>query len=361
MDQQLRFITAPDGVRICTSTLGAGKPLVKAPNWLSHAGMDIASPVWKHWWAELASHRYFVRFDQRGCGLSDWIVPEMSFESWVSDLECVVDSLQFDQFDQFDLLGMSQGGAVAIEYAARHPQRVRRLVLYGAFARGWAKRGEKEEHEAALALIKRGWGGDNPAYRQLFTSQFMPDATLEQMHWFNELQRLSSSPENAMQFQIEVGNIDVTERLSQVDAPTLVFHSRYDARIPFDEGRQIAASIPNAKFVALDSRNHILLESDPAWAAFRHELGGFLDDEGATRTLPAAPQASDMEDQAPLTPREVEVLRLVAEGKTDRQIAAQLYISIRTVGNHVKSILAKTGSANRTAAAMYAATRGLLQ
>ena len=357
MDQVLRFIMAPDGVRICTSARGTGQPLVKAPNWLSHAGMDLESPVWRHWWAELSSRRHFVRFDQRGCGLSDWVVPEMSFASWVSDLECVVDSLEIEQFD---LLGMSQGGAVAIEYAARHPQRVRRLILCGAFARGWAKRGEEEEHQAILALIRRGWGGDNPAYRQLFTSQFMPDATLEQMNSFNELQRLSSSPDNAMQFQIEVGNIDVTERLSQVDVPTLVFHSRYDARIPFSEGQQIAASMPNARFVALESRNHILLETEPAWAEFRRELSGFLD-EGTTRSLQdTALPVSGPADEANLTRREVEVLRLIAAGKTDREIAGELYISVRTVGNHVKNILAKAGCANRTAAAMYAATRGLL-
>lgn len=356
MDQELRFVTTADGVRICTSALGVGAPLVKAPNWLSHAGMDIDSPVWRHWWAALSSRHHFVRFDQRGCGLSDWVVPQMSFESWVSDLECVVDALEVEQFD---LLGMSQGGAVAIEYAARHPERVRRLVLYGAFARGWAKRGEAEEHEAILALIKRGWGSDNPAYRQLFTSQFMPDATLEQMTWFNDLQQLSSSPENAMQFQIEVGDIDVTERLSQVDAPTLIFHARHDARIPFDEGRQIAASMPNARFVPLESRNHILLEDDSAWPVFIHELSGFLGEAEASPSLqPSALPA--LLDRANLTRREAEVLQLIAAGRTDRQIAAELVISVRTVGNHVKSILAKTGSANRTGAAMYATTHGLL-
>ncbi|MEX1023121.1 MAG: alpha/beta fold hydrolase [Dehalococcoidia bacterium] len=355
MDQELRFVTTPDGVRICTSALGTGESLVKAPNWLSHAGMDINSPVWRHWWAALSARHHFVRFDQRGCGLSDWVVPDMSFDRWVSDLECVVDALELERFD---LLGMSQGGAVAIEYAARHPERVRRLVLYGAFARGWAKRGEAEEHEATLTLIKRGWGSDNPAYRQLFTSQFMPDATLEQMNWFNELQQLSSSPANAMQFQIEVGNIDVTERLSQVHAPTLIFHARHDARIPFDEGRQIAASMPNARFVALESRNHILLEDDPAWPVFARELEGFL---GAADEAPGRPAAvAAPADEANLTNRETEVLQLIARGRTDRQIADELVISVRTVGNHVKSILAKTGSANRTAAAMYATTHGLL-
>jgi pimeloyl-ACP methyl ester carboxylesterase/DNA-binding CsgD family transcriptional regulator len=357
MDQELRFVSTPDGVRICTSTLGAGSTLVKAPNWLSHAGLDIGSPVFQHWWQALSSNRRFVRFDQRGCGLSDWIVPEVSFASWVSDLECVVDSLHVDQFDLF---GMSQGAAVAIEYAARHPARVRRLVLHGGFARGWAKRGEEAEQRAILELIKRGWGGDNPAYRQLFTSQFMPDATLAQMNSFNELQRLSSSPENAMQFQIEVGSIDVTERLHRVQAPTLVFHSRGDARVPFEQGREIAASIPNARLVALESRNHILLESDEAWAAFRQNLDAFLGDGSGAEGWPVrAPQAV-AEEHAHLTPREVEVLRLVAMGRSDREIASELYISPRTVGNHVKHILAKTECANRTAAAMYASTHGLL-
>jgi len=358
MEQDLRFITAPDGVRICTSSLGIGLPLVKAPNWLSHAGMDIDSPVWMHWWRELAAHRRFVRFDQRGCGLSDWLVPTMTFADWVGDLECVVDTLGIERFD---LLGMSQGGAVAIEYAARHPERVRRLVLHGAFARGWAKRGDEEEHEAILALIRRGWGGDNPAYRQLFTSQFMPDATQEQMKSFNELQRLSSSPENAARFQVEVGNIDVMERLPQVKTPTLIFHSRDDARIPLAEGLQLAASLPNARMVTLESRNHILLEHEAAWGTFRREIRNFLDATDSTTSRQAAKrQGSAAAITGLLTPREIEVLQLVAGGKTDRQIAGDLVISVRTVGNHVKSILSKTGCANRTAAAVYATTRGLL-
>jgi len=357
MLQDLRFVSAPDGVRICTSSIGAGRPLLKAPNWLSHTGLDIDSSAFRHWWAALSAHHRFVRFDQRGCGLSDWLVPEMSFASWVGDLECVADALHVDEFDLF---GMSQGASVAIEYAARHPERVRRLVLYGGFARGWAKRGEEEEHRAILALIKRGWGGDNPAYRQLFTSQFMPDATLEQMHSFNEIQRLSSSPENAMQFQIEVGNIDVTERLPHVRAPTLVLHSQGDARIPFEQGREIAASIPDARFVALESRNHILLEHEPAWTSFRRELRDFLDEEPPPIRHPAPVSATAAEQPARLTPREIEVLRLVAAGRTDRQIAADLTISARTVGNHVKHILAKTECANRTAAAMYATSHGIL-
>jgi pimeloyl-ACP methyl ester carboxylesterase/DNA-binding CsgD family transcriptional regulator len=353
MDQELRFVTTQDGVRICCSELGRGPLLVKAPNWLSHVGIDLASPVWGHWWSELAAHHHFVRFDQRGCGLSDWRLPEMSFASWVGDLECVIDSLGADRFD---LLGMSQGGAVAIEYAARHPERVNRLVLFGAFAVGWAKRGEQATNEAVLSLIRRGWEDDNPAFRQIFTTQFMPDATAEQMNWFNELQRLSTSAENAIQFQMEVGQIDVSDSLSRVKAPTLVFHCRHDARIPFEQGRFIAASIPNARFVELTSRSHILLDTDPAWPVFCGELRRFLDDNPSAASIEAEVNARSTN----LTSREVEILRLIAAGKTDREIANELFISIRTVGNHVKNILAKTDCANRTAAAIYAANHGVL-
>ena len=282
MDQELRFITALDGVRICSSTLGNGPLLVKAPNWLSHVGIDLDSPVWGHWWAELSRHHRFVRFDQRGCSLSDWQLPEMSFESWVSDLECVVDSLQVDRFD---LLGMSQGGAVAIEYAARHPDRIRRLVLFGAFARGWADGGRRRRTRLFLSLIRRGWAADNPAYRQIFTTRFISDATVAQMNWFNELQRLSTSTENAVQFQMEVGRIDVSGRLSQISAPTWSFTVATTHAFPSRKGVLSPLTIPSARFVELSSRSHILLDTDPAWTLFCAELRRFLDEDGQSKTL----------------------------------------------------------------------------
>ncbi|HEY7269054.1 MAG TPA: alpha/beta fold hydrolase [Dehalococcoidia bacterium] len=356
MNQEIRFVTSADGTQIACGLIGRGRPLVKAPTWLSHVGMDIESPVWRHWWTELSNSRYFLRFDQRGCGLSDRDVADISFDRWVEDLEAVVDSLRVDSFD---LLGMSQGGAVAMAYAARHPERVRHLVLLGAFALGWAHRSGPEEHQSTIELIRRGWGSNNPAYRQMFTSQFMPDATMEQMLSFNELQRLSTSPEMAVKFQVAVGEIDVRNLLARIQAPTVVFHCREDARIPFDQGRFIAASIPGATFVPLPGSSHILLPANPAWEVFREHLREFVGPQAAAEALGVAPQApAELPER--LTPRELEVLRLVSEGKTDRQVAEELYISIRTVGNHVKNILEKTGSANRTAAAIFASTHGLL-
>ena len=347
VDHEIRFVTARDGVRVACASVGAGPPLVKAPNWLSHVGIDQDSPVWTHWWRELSLNHQFIRFDQRGCGLSDWLARDLSFDAWVGDLEAVVDAYGLDRFV---LLGVSQGGAVAVEYAARHPERLSHLVLAGAYATGWAKRPPPhDEHEALLTLIKTGWGSENPAFRQVFTSQFMPNASAEQMSWFNDLERASSSPDNAYRFQMEVGEIDVRERARSVRVPTLAFHSRYDARVPFDEGSQLAAAIPGARFVALQSANHILLENEPAWDLFVSELRAFL----------AAPAADPVVADRPvsalrLTPRELEVLRLVAAGKTDRDIATELSLSVRTVGNHVRNILDKTGSANRTAAAAWA-------
>lgn len=346
-------MTTADGVRVACASAGAGTPLVKAPTWLSHVGMDAESPVWRHWWEALANDHYFVRFDQRGCGLSDRAIPELSFATWVSDLECVVDAFGLGRFV---LLGMSQGGPIAVEYATRHPERVSHLVIVGGYAKGWARREQpKDEHLALLTLIKRGWGTDNPAFRQVFTSQFMPDATADQMRWFNELEHVSSSSENAFNFQTEVGKIDVTESAKRVQVPTVIFHSRDDARVPFEQGRELAALIPTARFVALPSSNHILLEDEPAWQIFLGELKPFLAEPATADALPGLQAVAHN-----LTRRELEVLRLIAGGKTDRQVADELSLSVRTVGNHVKNILDKTGCSNRTAAAIWATKINLL-
>lgn len=351
LKQEVCFITTPDGVRIACGVAGKGAPLVKAPNWLSHVEFDWGSPIWRHWWEGLSRRHLFVRFDQRGCGLSDREVEDLSFDRWVSDLECVVDELGLDRFA---LLGMSQGAAVAAEYAVRHPDRLSHLVLHGGFPRGWAKRGgSTAEYSALLTLIREGWGRENAAYRQVFTSQFIPEGTAEQMQWFNELERVSASPEGAVRFQVEVGKIDVLDHLARITTPTLVFHARHDARVPFEQGRLLASLIPHAQFVPLESKNHILLESEPAWPVFLSELHTFLGAAGPASLRP-------LERYGNLTKREVEVLRLIADGKTDREIAADLFLSVRTVGNHVKNILDKTSCANRTEAAVYATRLGLL-
>jgi pimeloyl-ACP methyl ester carboxylesterase/DNA-binding winged helix-turn-helix (wHTH) protein len=274
--QEIRFCTAKDGVRIAYSTVGNGPPLVKAANWLNHLEYEWESPVWKHWIHQFSKHHLFVRYDERGCGLSDWQVPEQSLDAWVTDLETVVDALGIDRFD---LLGISQGGAVAATYAARHPERVRRLVLHGVYARGWNYRNNAEEIEAREAIVKLmrlGWGRNNPAFRQMFTTRFLPDATPEEADWFNDLQRISVSPENAARFMEQFARIDVRPLLSRLDLPTIVFHSQRDHAVPFDEGRLMAAAIRGARFVPVPSPNHLVLEHEPAWQVMVEELSAFL-------------------------------------------------------------------------------------
>ncbi len=241
--QEIRFCTAKDGIRIAYSTVGSGPPLVKAANWLNHLEYEWESPVWKHWIDAISRHQMFVRYDERGCGLSDWQVQDLSFDSWVGDLETVVDALGVDRFD---LLGISQGGAVAAAYAARHPERVGRLILFGAYERGWRHRGNPQEIEARTALIKLvqlGWGKNNPAFRQVFTTRFVPDAGPEEVEWFNELQQVSASPENAARLMDEFSRVDVRALLAGIQAPTVVFHCENDSAVPFNEGRLFASDI----------------------------------------------------------------------------------------------------------------------
>jgi pimeloyl-ACP methyl ester carboxylesterase/DNA-binding winged helix-turn-helix (wHTH) protein len=277
VDQRISFCRTDDGARIAYAVTGEGPPLIKAANWLTHLEYDWASPVWRPWITELGRGRRLIRYDDRGCGLSDWQAEEFSFDAWVTDLEAVADAAAGKQFDLF---GMSQGAGVAIAYAVRHPDRVRRLVLWGAYARGWAKRNptaqEIEEREALLTLTREGWGRDNPAYRQIFASYFIPGATLDHIRWFNDLCRASTSPENAVRFMREFAVVDVDHLLPRVSAPTLVIHARGDTRAPFDEGRRIASLIPEASFVPVESANHILLETEPAWVTFCSEIHEFL-------------------------------------------------------------------------------------
>jgi len=281
MEQEIKFCKTADGVRIAYATVGEGRPLVKAANWLSHLEFDWDSPIWRHMLAEFARDHAFIRYDERGNGLSDWDVPDLSFEAFVTDLEAVVDAAGLDRFP---LLGISQGGAVAIDYAVRHPEKVSHLILYGAYAQGWARRGspdEIEQRRAQVTLVRLGWGKDNPAFRQLWTTLYAPDATPQQAQSFNDLQRVSTSPENAVKLMNEFADIDVLHLLPQVTVPTLVLHCRDESGVPFEQGRLIAASIPGARFVPLNGRNHLLLEGDASWPNFVKEVRRFI---GAEQT-----------------------------------------------------------------------------
>jgi pimeloyl-ACP methyl ester carboxylesterase len=277
-EQEIHFCQTRDGVQLAYSQMGQGRPLVKTGNWMTHLEFDFETPIWRPLYGELSRNHTFIRYDARGNGLSDREVPEVSFEDFVDDLEAVVDAAGIDRFA---LLGISQGCAVSIAYAVRHPDRVSHLILFGGYAVGWKKRArteaEKEAGEAMLTLMRIGWGQENPAFRQMFTSQFIPGATKEQADWFNELQRISSSPADAVRNFLANGEVDVTSLLSQVKVPTLVMHSRQEARVPFEAGRRMAAGIPGARFVPLESRNHLILENEPAFARFLEEIRSFLD------------------------------------------------------------------------------------
>ena len=275
--QEIRFCTAGDGTRLAYATSGAGPPLVKAANWLSHLDYDWESPIWRHWLAELSRRYRLIRYDERGCGLSDWDIARFSFDDWVDDLEAVADAAGLDRFP---LLGISQGGPVAIAYAVRHPERVTHLVLLGSFAQGRRKRartpGELELAEAHIEIVRLGWGRPDPLYRQIFVARFLPDATQEQWRSFDELQRRSTSPDNAWRFVDTFANIDVTSLAPKLTVPTLIMCSRREPDNRFEQSRLLAALIPNSRLVPLDSSNHLLPERDPAWKHLLAEIDRFL-------------------------------------------------------------------------------------
>jgi len=275
--QEIRFCTAGDGTRLAYATSGTGPPLVKAANWLSHLDYDWESPVWRHWLAELSRRFLLVRYDERGCGLSDWDIGRFSFDDWVDDLEAVIDAAGLNRFP---LLGISQGGPVAIAYAVRHPRRVTHLVLLGSYAQGRRKRARTSDEldlaEARVDIVRLGWGRPDPTYRQIFTSRFLPEATQEQWRSFDELQRRSTSPGNAWRFVDEFANIDITNLAPKLTVPTLIMCSRREPDNNFEQSRLLAALIPKSRLVPLDSSNHLLPERDPAWKHFLAEIDRFL-------------------------------------------------------------------------------------
>ena len=325
MEQAIRFCIAPDGVRLARAQHGSGPALVKAAHWLTHLEFDWESSVWRHWLEGLGERHTLVRYDERGCGLSDREAEELSLERWVGDLETVVDAAGLDRFV---LLGISQGAASAIAYSVRHPDRVDRLVLYGGYARGLGRRGEqqRERLDAFISAIRTGWTDPDPTFRRLFTMLFLPQGSPEQMAWYDELQRRSTSAENAVRLYRARAEVDVSELASRVTAKTLVAHARGDRVVPFEEGRILASLLPTAKLVPLAEVHAFLGVSEP--------------------TTPA--------ELADLSNRELEVLELVAAGLSNDEIASRLHVSVRTVERHLSNTYVKlrvSGKAARAAAA----------
>jgi pimeloyl-ACP methyl ester carboxylesterase/DNA-binding CsgD family transcriptional regulator len=337
LQQSIRYLKAADGVRLAWASAGNGPALVKAANWLTHLNYDLESPVWRHWIEFFANHFRFIRYDERGCGMTDWNVGDLTPERWPEDLAAVVDASQPE--GKFTLLGISQGTAAAVMYAVRHPERVSQLVIYGGYSQGWVHRDDPEglrRYRAMTELARLGWGKEHPVFRQLFTSLFVPDAGPEQIEWFNELCRRTTTPEIATRLLTARAEANVRELLPQVRVPTLILHARHDEVVPFYSGQTLAAEIPNAEFVQLE----------PAWEVFKSAFLRF--------THSQAPAASVNPLFSTLTEREQEILRALVAGRTNTEIGAALFISEKTVRNALTRIFEKLGVKTRTQAAVLA-------
>jgi len=349
--QHVRFCTSRDGVRIAYAVTGEGPPLVRTATWLSHLEYEWQNLIRQPALEELSRHFTLIRYDQRGCGLSDRSPEDISFKAWVDDLDAVVRAASLSRFS---LLGGSQGCAIAIAYAAQYPDKVGHLMLYGGYALGKLKRDlserQREEARTLVKIIELGWGKETTEFRQVFTTQFMPDATHEQQRAFDEFQRMSTSPENVVRIITQFDLIDVRELATKVRCPTLVLHARGDTRVPFEEGRRVAALIPGARFVPLESRNHILLSEEPAWRQFMDEIAAFP--KTAKQSIALPPRLTS------LTDRERAVLELIAQGLDNGRIASALSLSEKTVRNYVTSILDKLQGSSRPQAIVIARDAG---
>ncbi|HEV8693961.1 MAG TPA: alpha/beta fold hydrolase [Lysobacter sp.] len=346
MKQSVRYVATADEVNLAWTEIGRGMPLVKAATWLTHLQYDLESPIWAHWIRFFGEHFRYIRYDERGCGMSDWKVRDLALPQWVDDLESVVEAAGIDR--PFALLGISQGAATSIRYAVRHPQRVSHLILYGGYAVGGNKRDNpaREMYKAVMDVVRLGWGRDNSAFRQLFTSRFVPQGSHAQIDWFNELCRRTTSAENASALLEARGDIDVREYLPRVRTPTLVLHSTHDQIAPLSQGRLLASQIPGAVFIQLDSHNHVLLEQEPAWEQFKQAVLEFTGQRAKADVGDAV--------AGTLTQRERMALQLLCEGRSNAQIAWQLGIAEKTARNHISNLYRKLGVRSRAEAIVLA-------
>jgi pimeloyl-ACP methyl ester carboxylesterase/DNA-binding CsgD family transcriptional regulator len=345
--QEIRFCTAPDGVRIAWARHGAGPPLVISTCWLSHLQHDWESPVWRHFLDDLGRVATVIRYDERGHGLSDRDVDDHELAARVGDLEAVIAAAGHESFA---LMAMSQGGPVAIDYAARHAERVTRLIFYGSYATADldADPEQLEMNAAFEQMIKVGWARPQSEFRRVFTSMMIPSGGEEQMRWLDELQRVSVTADIAIRARQQRKEASSVHLLPELRMPTLVLHSRHDRMNPLADGRFLASSISGARFVVLESDNHIVLGDEPAWQVFVHEVTEFMQPDSE-----AAATSERVDVAALLSPRELDVLRLAAAGRTNDEIAELLVLSVRTVERHMQNIYVKLdvqGTAARAAA-----------
>ncbi len=355
MQQQIRFCSSFDGARIAYALSGHGTPLALSATWLSHLEHQWRSLAWCPWLEHFSHDHTLLRYDLRGTGLSDRSFDHVSVDTWVRDFAAVADAAGLKRFP---LLGVCQGGPIAIEYAARHPERVSRLVLYGTYARGMLLRSdlppEPSKARLLLEIAQLGWGRENHAFMQVWASLFQPGGGIEHLRSWTELQRLAISPESAASFFHTTFNVDVREAARRVKCPTLVVHATGDRVAPVEEGRMLGGLISGARFIELDSENHMLLPEEPSWARFLHEVRAFLGtarDEERTVALEAR--------LGTLTERERDVLEAIARGLDNAEIAAALHLSEKTVRNHITRVFDKIGVAHRYQAIVLARDAGL--
>lgn len=355
MDQEIRLTTGADGVKLAYAISGRGPPLVMSASWLTHLERQWDSLAWRPWLEAFSRDYTLLRYDSRGCGLSDREVPDVSFETWVRDFERVVDAVGLKRFS---LLATCQGGPIAIEYAARHPERVNRMVLYGTYARGAVKRTTVPQQikraNLLLELTQLGWGQEQHAFLQVWASQFQPGGTLEHLRSWSEQQRAATSADMAVNLLRICWHVDVTESARRLQCPVLVAHVERDALVPIEEGRRLAALIPDCRFVALDSENHMPLADEPAWPRFLEEARRFLDEPAAAGIASGA--ALPLGD---LTPQERNVLEHIARGLDNVEIATSLGLSEKTIRNHITRIFDKIGVEHRYQAIVRARDAGL--
>ena len=346
--RHVRFARSFDGAEIAYAISGSGPPVVMLPSWLTHLDYQWQSVAWQPWLEALSSRYTLVRYDPRGCGMSERNIDDLSFDAWVRDLGVVVDAAGLEQFS---LVGICQGGAVAIDFASREPDRVASLVLYGTYARGRNRRStmplEPEKARLMLEMLKLGWGDEDHAFMRAFATQFQPEGSLEHLRSWCELQRRATSSANAVELTRIMFDLDVREQAARITCPTLVAHPNRDAVAPLEEGRLLAQTIPGARFLELDSPNHFMLRGEPAWTRFVEALHEFL-----PRPSKAGAAFAD------LTAREGEVLGLLARGLDNHRIGAELGISEKTVRNHVSVIFSKLNVGTRAQAIVTAREAG---
>jgi pimeloyl-ACP methyl ester carboxylesterase/DNA-binding CsgD family transcriptional regulator len=354
MNQDIRFCTSSDGVKLAYAVSGEGPPLVMSATWLTHLEHQWRSLAWKPWLDACSRGHKLLRYDSRGCGLSDRDTDNFSFENWVKDFECVIEA---SSFQQFSLLGTCWGGPIAIEYAARHPERVNRLILYGTYARGRLRRNDRPEEaektRVLLDLTRLGWGQENHAFLQVWALHFQPGGTLEHLRSWCDQQRAATSAETAVRL-LHIGwNTDVREAARKIKCPVLIVHPERDAVVPIAEGRLLASLIPDSRFVLLDSENHMPLADEPAWPRLVDEVQRFLAEPNSTTV---GHNALPLDG---LTPRERAVLEKIAEGLDNTEIARSLGLSEKTIRNHITRVFDKIGVEHRYQAIVRARDAGL--